>query len=184
MREFKVVDVCLGDVSIPDAAGLVFSYDTMKAMHGPNTEVEPWNAAGERQLKYDYDISNIRHPFKRFVANRVPVVASQTMEQINDRCCVVDNRVRMRCFGAHLIRISANFKLERKGEPKQTYFSGEVSVNAALPFGLKRMTEAVLIDNAEKEMRQYATHVQTKSAAALNTIAHIFNNHPTLFNQV
>ena len=65
MREFKVVDVCLGDVSIPDAVGLVFSYDTMKAMHGPDTEVGPWNAAGERQVKYDYDVSNVHHPFKR-----------------------------------------------------------------------------------------------------------------------
>jgi hypothetical protein len=184
MREFKVVDVCLGDVRIPDAAGLVFSYDTMKEMHGPTTEVGTWSAAGERQLKYDYDISKIRHPFKRFVTKRVPVVASQTMQQINDRCCVVDNQVRVRCFGAHLIRISASFKLERKGEPKRTYFSGEVRVNAALPFGLKRLTEAMLIENAEKEMRQYATHVQTKSAAAFKTIAQIFNTHPALFVQV
>jgi hypothetical protein len=183
MREFKVENVCLGEVSIPDAVGLVFSCETMKEMHGPNTEVGAWSASGERQLKYDYDVSNIRHPFKRFVMkDTVPVVATQTMHQMHDRCCVVDNSVRMRCFGANLIRIAANFKLERKGEPKRTYFSGEVRVNAALPFGLKRMTESMLIESAEKEMRHYATHVQTKSAASLKTIAQIFNNHPTLFS--
>ncbi len=179
VREFKIADVCLGEISIPDALDLVFSYDTMKEIHGPNTVVGPWNHAGERQVKYDFDASEIRHPFKRFMADRVAVVASQTMKEVDERSCVVDSRVRT---FARLICIGASFKLERKGEPEKTYFSGEAKVNVTLP-GLKKMTEALLIDNAEKEMRRYVAHVQAK-AGALQTIAQIFNAHPALFNQV
>lgn len=180
MRDFKLIDVCLGDVSIRDAVGLVFSYDTLKEIHGPSTEVGPWSAAGKREVNYKHDVRTIQFPLKRFVMkDYVPVVASQTMQQMNDRCCVVDSCVRMRCFGARLIGVNASFKLERKGEPKKTYFSGEVKVSAALP-GMKKNMEALLIENAEKEMRRYAALVQAKSST-MKVITQIFNAHPTLF---
>lgn len=177
MREFRLQDICLGNLSIPDAASLVFSCDALKSFHGPSAEVGAWDETQRREIKYMRDVRNVKHPLKRFVMkDKVPVTAKQTIKRMDDEQCVVDSQVRLGCFGGRFITVASTFKIERKGVPARTFFSGEVRVKAALP-GIRKMTEAMLVENAESELRGYAQHIQAK----VTSVGELFSAHPMVF---
>lgn len=164
MREFRLKDVCLGDVPLAEAVSWVFSYDTLRSVHGNDTKVEAWKNKS-RMVRYNYDIQGVQHPLKRFVPHHfIPIAAKQVVTRNDPKAFGVETKVHMETWGARFIDISSRFEVERRGVPELTFLSAAVSVNVGLP-AIKHACELLVIQNAQKELLHYAQLVLSKNGS-------------------
>lgn len=164
MIEFTVKEVAIGGFkqSIQDAIDSILSDTIVKSIHGNTTEISPWKH-NKREIRYSHDVSNVSHPFKKFVIkDTIWVTAQQNLHvdpTINE--ARVENKVKLRCVGSSFISIDSIFKIQRCNKTDNYMFEAKVRVNVALP-GIANMTEHLLVDQAKDEVTRLVQAIKCK----------------------
>lgn len=161
MIEFTVKDVVLGDSSIHEIIDRIFSDNVLKTIHGQNTEISPWKQ-NRREVKYCHDVSNISHPFKKFVIkDKIWVTAQQVLhfDAADDKQARMENKVKLKCVGSRFISINSIFRIHRCEKTDNNMFEANVRVNVALP-GIANMTEHLLVDQAKDEVERFVREIR------------------------
>jgi hypothetical protein len=155
MIEFAVNDIMIGKMDVNNAIGSIFSVTALKRVHGNDTEVTPWKQ-NKREVKYCYDVTDITHPFKKFVIrDKVWIVANQVLHIDEDETrAKLENKVKLKCIGSRFITIHSTFNIRHCIHSKNTFFGAKVKVNVALP-GIAKMTEQLLADQAKNEVDRF-----------------------------
>jgi hypothetical protein len=163
MIEFSVKDVLIGKMDLYHAIGSIFSVSSLKSVHGEDTVVSPWKQ-NKREVKYCYDVSDIQHPFKKFVIrNKVWITAEQMLHIDDDETKArLENKVRLKCIGSRFISIHSTFNIMHCVHSNNTYFGVKVRVNVAVP-GIAKKTEELLAEQAKSEVDRFVRAISPTS---------------------
>ncbi len=156
MIEFSLKDMFFGKTrDVHSAVESVFSVSSLKNVHGKDTQVSPWEQ-NKREVKYCYDVSGIKHPFKKFIMGEKVWIVAEQMLYVNDDMtnARLENKVNLKCIGSRFISIKSTFNINHCYKSKNTFCDVNVRVNVALP-GIAKMTEELIADQAKGEVDRF-----------------------------